>query len=220
MFIYIISKYLIQINCNLIFFVIINLVYKVKGFYMIYRPIIIDEEIKFSKKKFIVSKTDLKGKIIFTNKNFSEISGYTEAELVGEPHNILRHPDMPRAVFFLVWKTLLAGNSISGVVKNLARDGRYYWVIADLEAKKDLNGNITALTAFRRAAPQDVIDTTEELYATMLAIEKKHGMEKSLAYLEAFLEESNLTYNEFIEELIKPKGIIAVLLNTFKRMLR
>jgi len=67
---------------------------------MIYRPIIIDEEIKFSKKKFIVSKTDLKGKIIFINKNFSEISGYTEAELVGEPHNVLRHPDMPRAVFF------------------------------------------------------------------------------------------------------------------------
>ncbi|HIP51346.1 MAG TPA: PAS domain S-box protein [Campylobacterales bacterium] len=187
---------------------------------MIYRPIVIDEEIKFSKKKFIVSKTDLKGKIIFTNKNFSEISGYTEAELVGEPHNILRHPDMPRAVFFLVWKTLLAGNPISGVIKNLAKDGRYYWVIADLEAKKDVNGNIIALTAFRRIAPQKIVDTVEELYSTMVAIEKKHGMEKSLAYLEAFLEESNLTYDEFMEELIKPKGMIAILLNTFKKMLR
>jgi PAS domain S-box-containing protein len=187
---------------------------------MIYRPIVIDEEIKFSKKKFIISKTDLKGKIIFTNKNFSEISGYTEAELVGEPHNILRHPDMPRAVFFLVWKTLLAGNSISGVVKNLAKDGRYYWVIVDFEAKKDSNENIIALTAFRRAAPQDVVDTVEELYATMVSIEKKHSMEKSLAYLDAFLEEHHVTYPEFIEELIKPKGIIGTLLNTFKRMLR
>ncbi|CAA6814411.1 MAG: SIGNAL-TRANSDUCTION SENSOR PROTEIN-PAS/PAC domain [uncultured Sulfurovum sp.] len=187
---------------------------------MIYRPIVIDEEIKFSKKKFIVSKTDLKGKIIFTNKNFSEVSGYTEAELVGENHNILRHPDMPRAVFFLVWKTLLAGNPISGVVKNLAKDGRYYWVIADFEAKKDNNGNITALTAFRRAAPQDVIESAEELYETMVAIEKKHGMEKSLSYLEGYLEDENVTYHEFIEELIRPKGIIAVLLNSFKRMLR
>lgn len=187
---------------------------------MIYRPIVIDEEIKFSKRKFIISKTDLKGKIIFTNKNFSEISGYTEAELVSEPHNILRHPDMPRAVFFLVWQSLLAGNPVSGVVKNLAKDGRYYWVISDFEAKKDVNKNIIALTAFRRIAPQNVIDTVEELYVTMVAIEKKHGMEKSLAYLEAFLEESNLTYNEFIDELIKPKGIIATLLNSFKNMLR
>ncbi len=185
---------------------------------MIYRPIVLDEEIKFSKKKFIVSKTDLKGKIIFINKNFSEVSGYTESELIGVPHNVLRHPDMPRAVFYLVWQKLLAGNKISGVIKNLAKDGRYYWVIADFEPKRDKDGNITTLTAFRRAAPQDVIDTTEELYATMVAIEKKHGMEKSLAYLEGFLEEHNLSYDEFIAELIKPKGIIAALLSTFKKV--
>jgi len=185
---------------------------------MFYRPIVLDEEIKFSKKKFIVSKTDIKGIIIFTNKNFSEISGYSEEELINQPHNILRHPDMPQAVFFLVWQTLLAGRPISGVIKNLAKDGRYYWVIADLEPKFNAHGEIIALTAFRRAAPQDVIDTTTELYATMIAIEKKHGMEKSLAYLEAYLEENNLNYNEFIEELIKPKGLLAILLATFKRM--
>jgi len=187
---------------------------------MIYRPLVIDEEIKFSKKKFIVSKTDLKGKIIFTNKNFAEISGYTEAELIGEPHNMLRHPDMPRAVFFLVWKRLLAGNGISGIIKNLSKDGRYYWVIADLEAKKDINGNVVALTAFRRIAPQHIVDEVEELYATMLSIEKKHGMEKSLAYLEAHLEAENLSYDEFIDLLIKPKGVLSVLLNSFKSIFR
>ena len=187
---------------------------------MTYRPIIIDEEISFSKKKFIISKTDLKGKIIFTNKNFSEVSGYSEAELVGEPHNLLRHPDMPRAVFFLVWQSLLAGHPVSGVIKNLAKDGRYYWVIADLEAKKDLKGNIVALTAFRRIAPEHIIYEVEELYVTMLAIEKKHGMEKSLAYLDAFLEAENVSYDEFIDALIAPKGILATLLNSFKRMFR
>lgn len=185
---------------------------------MIYRPIVIDEEIKFSKKKFIVSKTDLKGKIIFINKNFSEISGYSEAELIGTNHNVLRHPDMPKAVFFLVWQNLLAGNKVSGIVKNLTKDGRYYWVISDFEAKKDSNDNISSLTAFRRAAPQNVIEAAEELYATMLAIEKKHGMDKSLAYLEAYLEEHGSNYNDFIEELIKPQGLIAGLLGTFKRM--
>jgi len=185
---------------------------------MIYRPIVLDEEIEFSKKKFIVSKTDLKGNILFINKNFSEISGYPEEEIIGAPHNVLRHPDMPRAIFYLIWQNLLNGNKISGVIKNLAKDGRYYWVIADFEPKRDSDGNITTLTAFRRAASQDVIETSEELYATMLAIEKKHGMEQSLAYLEGFLDEHNLNYHQFIEELIKPKGIIAALLSPFKRM--
>jgi PAS domain S-box-containing protein len=186
---------------------------------MIYRPIVLDEEIKFSKKKFIVSKTDIKGNIIFTNKNFSEVSGYTESELIGQPHNILRHPDMPKAVFYLVWQNLLAGKAILGVVKNLAKDGRYYWVIADLEPKFNAQGEIISLTAFRRAAPQDVIDSATELYATMLAIEKKHGMEKSIVYLQSFLEEHEITYDEFIAELIRPKGLLATLLAAFKKLM-
>lgn len=184
----------------------------------IYRPIIINEEIRFSKKKFIVSKTDVKGKIIFVNKNLCEISGYSEDELIGAPHNILRHPDMPQAVFYLVWQSLLSGNRISGVVKNLAKDGRYYWVIADFEPKFDAEGKVNALTAFRRAAPDNVIETVEDLYSTMLAIEKKHGMEKSLAYLEGFLEEHETTYKDFIAELIRPRGVLSVLLDAFKKM--
>jgi len=185
---------------------------------MIYRPIPLDEEIKFSKKKFIVSKTDLKGKITFVNKNFCDISGYSEDELIGAPHNIVRHPDMPRAVFYLVWKSLLSGRPISGIIKNLAKDGRYYWVIADLEPKFDKDGNIVSLTAFRRAVPDSVIEKTEELYESMLKIEKKYGMKQSLDYLEGFLEEQQMTYDTFIAELIKPKGIIATLLKAFKKM--
>lgn len=187
---------------------------------MIYKPMVIDEEVKFSKRKFIVSKTDHKGKIVFTNRNFSEISGYSEEELIGVPHNILRHPDMPKAIFYMLWQSLSNGRSMSGVVKNLVKDGRYYWVIADFEAKVDNEGNVEALTAFRRAAPQNVIDEVSKLYATMLAIEKKHGMEKSLVYLEGFLDEHGVTYEEFIENLIKPKGIIAALLNSFKQIIR
>ncbi len=185
---------------------------------MIYRPIVIDEEIIFSKKKFIVSKTDLKGHILFINKNFCEISGYSEEELIGVNHNALRHPDMPRSIFYLIWSSLLAGKEVSGVVKNLAKDGRYYWVIADFSPKKDARGTITSLTAFRRAAPDQVISEIEDLYATMLKIEKKHGMEGSLSYLEAFLEEHELSYDDFLGELIRPKGIIATLLAAFKKM--
>jgi len=185
---------------------------------MIYRPIVIDEEIKFSKKKFIVSKTDTKGNILFVNKNLCDISGYTEEELIGSPHNALRHPDMPRAIFFLIWNSLLRGEHVSGVIKNLAKSGKYYWVIADFDVKKDEHGHIKSLTAFRRSAPDQVIDTMEELYHTMLNIEKKHGMEGSLSYLEAFLEERHMGYEEFLDELIKPKGIMAKLIETFKKM--
>lgn len=190
--------------------------YKAKR--MIYRPIVIDKEIVFSKKKFIVSKTDIHGNIVFINKNFCDISGYSENELIGEPHNVLRHPDMPKAVFFLVWNSLLAGREVSGVIKNLAKSGEYYWVIADFSIKRDDTGEIKSFTAFRRAAPTQVIESIEELYQTMLNIEKKHGMERSLAYLEAFLEEHELSYDEFLEELVKPKGIIATLLAGFKKM--
>jgi hypothetical protein len=125
---------------------------------------------------------------------------------------------MPRAVFYLVWKALLSGRAISGVIKNLAKDGRYYWVIADLEPQFDEYGDIVALTAFRRAAPDNVIEATEELYETMLSIEKKHGMDKSIEYLKEFLDTNNVTYDEFIGELIRPKGILATLLATFKRL--
>jgi PAS domain S-box-containing protein len=178
--------------------VIINNRYFNKVIIMIYRPIVIDEEIIFSKKKFIVSKTDLKGKILFVNKNFCEVSGYTEEELIGANHNAVRHPDMPRSIFYLVWSSLLAGKEVSGVVKNLAKDGRYYWVIADFSPKEDESGTITSLTAFRRAAPDQVIEEIEELYATMLKIEKKHGMVGALSYFEAFLEEHDITYYEFL----------------------
>ncbi|MCK4440907.1 MAG: PAS domain-containing protein [Sulfurovaceae bacterium] len=183
-----------------------------------YRPIPINKEIKFNKKKFIVSKTDIKGNITFVNKNFCDISGYNEEELIGISHNILRHPDMPRAIFFLIWSSLLRGEAVSGVIKNLAKSGKYYWVIADFDVKKDKDGNIKSLTAFRRSAPQQVIDTIEELYETMLNIEKRRGMKGSLSYLQEYLEEHHMTYDEFLDHLVTPKGILAKLLSAFKSM--
>jgi PAS domain S-box-containing protein len=184
----------------------------------IYRPMPIDKEIKFSKKKFIVSKTDIHGIITFANKNFCDISGYSEEMLIGVPHNIIRHPDMPRAIFFLIWSSLLKGDPVSGVVKNLARSGKYYWVIADFDVRKDMEGNIKSLTAFSRAAPQHVIDVMEELYDSMLHMEKRHGMEGSLSYLEAYLDDKEMNYEEFLDDLVTPKGIIAKLTTTLKNI--
>ncbi len=77
---------------------------------------------------FIVSKTDIKGRISYANKIFIEFSGYSQDELLNSQHNIIRHPDMPRAVFHLLWKTLQDGREFNGYVKNLSNDGGFYWV--------------------------------------------------------------------------------------------
>ncbi len=91
---------------------------------------------------FIVSKTDARGKIIYGNKTFIKISGYEENELLGSPHSILRHPDMPKIVFKLLWDRLQNKEEIFAYVKNLCKDGSYYWVFANATATLNPNGSI------------------------------------------------------------------------------
>ncbi len=82
--------------------------------------------------ELIISRTDLKGIITYVNETFAEISGYTSAELVGKPHNIIRHPDMPSVVFETLWQTLKAGKKWGGYVKNMRSDTGFYWVYAEI----------------------------------------------------------------------------------------
>lgn len=187
---------------------------------MIYRPIVLDKKVEFSKKKFIVSRTDVEGKILFVNKNFCEISGYTAKELKGEQHSVIRHPDMPRAIFYMMWKSLLAGMEISAVVKNLAKSGKYYWVISDFSMTRDKYGKLETFSSFNRIAPTYVSEVMEELYAQMLKAERQSGLEGSLHCLETFLEEKQMSYNDFLEDLVKPKGILNVLIQNFKTVLK
>jgi len=173
---------------------------------MIHRPIILDEEIKFSKKKIIVSKTDVNGNIVFINNNFCDLTGYTREELMGEPHNILRHPDMPQAIFYMIWKSLFAGMEVSAIVKNVAKSGAYYWVIADFSMQRDNYGKLETFSSFKRAAPNYVTEGIEVLYSEMIAAERKGGMEASLLFLQNFLQERGVSYGEYLESLVTPKG--------------
>lgn len=84
------------------------------------------------KNELIISRTDLRGNITYANDIFANISGYTPEELVGKPHSIVRHPDMPSSVFKQMWETLKSGNIWRGYVKNLRKDGGYYWVYAEV----------------------------------------------------------------------------------------
>src|SRR5579871_2355063 len=89
-----------------------------------------NHEVTFGDDEIIVSKTDIKGHIQYANEVFLRISGYSENEVLGEPHNVIRHPDMPRCIFKLLWDTISSGHEIFAYVKNLCKDGSYYWVLA------------------------------------------------------------------------------------------
>jgi aerotaxis receptor len=127
----------------------------------------IDEEY-FFEGRAIVSETDLNGVITFANRRFCEISGYTADELVGEPHNIIRHPDMPKAAFAQVWKTIQAGTIWHGLVKNLRKDGKFYWVDTEISPIYDNNGDVKGYMAARKPASRKNIEETATIYKTML----------------------------------------------------
>jgi len=182
------------------------------------RPIATDIEIKLDSKKMIVSKTDVTGKIIYGNEYFCELSGYKESELISSPHSILRHPDMPRAIFKLMWDHLNSGRNIMAVVKNMAKNGNYYWVTTDFDIRRDPLGNIQYYVAFRQAAPKHVVEVMEKLYVKLIAIEKEHDIKASMAYLDAYLEEKNMNYDQFIEQLAKPKGLSAIFFEKMKKL--
>jgi len=131
----------------------------------------IDEEYFFD-GSVIISQTDLKGVITYANRAFSEVSGYSVEELVGKPHNILRHPDMPKAAFEKMWSTIQSGQAWNGLVKNLRKDGKYYWVDTEILPVKDENNNITGYIAARKAASRKDIQENEETYKKMLEAEE------------------------------------------------
>ncbi len=162
---------------------------------------LIDEEIPLSSDKTIVSKTDVKGIIEYTNDYFEEICGYSKKELLGKPHNIIRHPDMPKVLFKVLWNELKKGNDVRVVVKNLAKDGRYYWVITNFFTVYDKNGNITGYYARRKKVPKHVRTVIEDIYSKLLTIEKEAGMDIAEQYLNEYLKNFNTDLQGYVEHL-------------------
>ena len=151
---------------------------------------------------FIVSMTDLKGRITYGNRIFIEFSGYREAELLGSQHNIIRHPDMPRAVFKLLWDTIQNKNECFAYVKNMSKDGGFYWVFTNVTPTFDPSGNITGYLSVRRRPRLSGIQTVTGLYAAMLEAEKKAGPANAIAastkILADLLKEKGLSYDELV----------------------
>jgi PAS domain S-box-containing protein len=125
-----------------------------------------DEEVPFPEGRLIVSCTDLAGVITAANQSFVDMSGYAREELIGAPHHILRHPDMPAVAFKGLWDTIAAGRKWSGYVKNLRRDGRYYWVFATV-IPNVRKGSIVGYTSVRRKPSRTKVRECEKLYPTL-----------------------------------------------------
>lgn len=160
----------------------------------------------YGPEEIIVSKTDPKGIITYANDVFLRVAGYEEHQIVGAPHNIIRHPAMPRAVFQLMWEVIPTGRELFAYVLNLAADGGHYWVLAHVTPSFGPGGVITGYHSNRRWVPPGTRRTVGDLYAQIRAAEDAESrtpdaIAAGTAALEGALADAGATYDEFVWSL-------------------
>ncbi|MBL4942678.1 MAG: PAS domain-containing protein [Colwellia sp.] len=161
------------------------------------------KEYRLSPDALIVTKTDLKGCITYANESFLSISMLEEQQTLAKPHNIIRHPDMPKAVFRLLWDTLKKGNEFFGIIKNISMDGSFYWVFANVTPSFDDKGKMIGYFSVCRQPSQALVKIMSKLYQQMVPAEKRqgdeqHAIDASMKILNDFIDEQGVSYNEYI----------------------
>ena len=170
-------------------FSVLNFIYLV-GVYM--------AELHFLENEIIVSKTDTSGKITYGNELFLKLSGYPEKDILHKPHNIVRHPDMPKIIFKLLWDTLKQGKEIYAYVINKSKNGDYYWVLANVTPSYDNNGKVIGYYSVRRKPTKEAMDVIQPLYRQLLNAEKSGGVSASEKIVAELLEKNGGRYDKFI----------------------
>jgi PAS domain S-box-containing protein len=160
-------------------------------------------ECPFGEEELIVSKTNLKGQLTYANDLFMRLSKYPPKDVIGAPHSLIRHPDMPRCIFKLLWDTIQAKKEIFAYVVNMARDGDHYWVFAHVTPTLDAQQNVIGYHSNRRKPDPGQVATIKVLYAKLLAEENRHDSRKDgmiLGYemLMKTVNDKGLGYDEFI----------------------
>jgi len=150
---------------------------------------------------FIISKTDLKGRITYCNKIFMEMAEYSEEELLGKAHSIIRHKDMPKAVFRYLWETIPKKEEVFAYVINKTKNNNDYWVYANITATLDERGNIVDYYSVRRRPNPKALEVIIPLYKKMLEVEKSSGVDASFKVLTDILAEKGMAYDELIINL-------------------
>ena len=160
----------------------------------------------FNIDEIIVSKTDTTGRITYANDVFLDISGYDIDELLGRPHSLIRHPDMPRAVFKLLWDRIAAGYEVFAYVINRAKNGDHYWVLAHVTPNTDAEGRIIGYHSCRRSPRRHAVEAAAGLYAGLCRVEaeaeRKAGLEQSFALLLQTVQDLGFaSYDRFVLSL-------------------
>lgn len=160
----------------------------------------------FGRDEIIVTKTDLQGRITYANEVFCRVSAFEDTEVLGQPHNLIRHPDMPAGVFRLLWERLQAGQELFAYVVNLAGDGGHYWVFAHVTPTFDARGTVIGYHSNRRSPSRAAVATVEPLYREIRRHEAGFGRATEaaaagLAFLEERLREAGTTYDEWVWSL-------------------
>jgi PAS domain S-box-containing protein len=161
----------------------------------------------FAPDELIVSKTDLRGVITYANDVFLRISRYELDEVLGRPHNLIRHPEMPRAVFALLWQTLSEGCELFAYINNLASDGAHYWVLAHVTPSYSADGAVIGYHSNRRRPSPGAIRTVTPLYRRLVEEERRHPTAKaavaaSSRLLDELVAAEAGSYEEFIWSVI------------------
>ncbi|MBS4099099.1 MAG: PAS domain-containing protein [Sulfuricella sp.] len=163
------------------------------------------QEIQLAPQDIIVSKTDLSGRITYANRAFMRIANFPERDLLNVQHNIVRHPDMPRGAFKLLWDTLKAEREFFGYVKNMTSEGSYYWVFANVTPDYDARGKVVGYFSVRRKPKPSAIQTMQAVYQEMLDVERRAGPAEapnaSVAFLVDKLKSLGTSYDRFILSL-------------------
>lgn len=166
------------------------------------------KEVYFDRNDLIVSKTDLDGRITYANHTFLEVSDYQEGEVLGKQHNVIRHGNMPRAVFDFLWSTIQAGKEIFAYVVNSTKHGDHYWVQAHVTPSMRGETVVGYHSTRRVPNPHTIQNVVMPLYDKLSSIErsnpsKKEGLQQSVAALQEMLSEKGMSYDEFISDLKK-----------------
>lgn len=164
-------------------------------------------EVFLGEEEIIVTKTDLTGRITYANRVFMQIADFPEGELLGQQHNIVRHPDMPRGAFKLLWDTLQQNREFFGFVKNMTASGDHYWVFANVTPDFNMRGECIGYFSVRRRPGVHALSVIQPLYDEMLAVENQVGPANapaaSVDFLLRKLQSLGMTYDRFILSLIQ-----------------
>ena len=163
----------------------------------------VKNEIKCATQQVIVSRTNTQGDIVYCNSTFLDVNGFKSSEVINRPHSIVRHPDMPKSIFKIIWSIISQGLPIQAVIKNKTNDGYYYWTLMTIKPQRDRDNKIISYVAYGKQAPNIVIKKIEPLYRVMKEIEERDDIDAALEYLESYLKEKNMTYAQYIKHLNK-----------------